>query len=106
MVIRLSNLLDVQLERPVVVVLQHHSDNIATSREALRLTGLPVAPSWMRTFTISIGWMMQVAAMPDIPPLTKGLTAFHAAGGSAVCTAAIFAPAAPDGRSSVAAQTT
>lgn len=30
---------------------------------------------------MSMGWMMQVAAMPDMPPFTKGFTAFHAAGG-------------------------
>lgn len=41
------------------------------------LTGPPVAPSWMRTLTMSIGWMMQVAAMPERPPLKNGLAAFH-----------------------------
>jgi hypothetical protein len=29
-----------------------------------------------------MGWMMQVAAMPDMPPFTNGLAAFQAAGGS------------------------
>jgi hypothetical protein len=36
-----------------------------------------VAPSWMRTLTMSIGWMMHVAAMPLRPPLKKGLAAFQ-----------------------------
>ena len=45
----------------------------------LVLTGLPLAPSWMRTLTMSTGWMMHVAAMPLRPPLTNGLAAFHAA---------------------------
>lgn len=26
----------------------------------------------METLIISIGWMMQVANMPDVPPITKG----------------------------------
>jgi uncharacterized protein (DUF58 family) len=26
---------------------------------------------------MSMGWMMQVASMPEAPPLTKGLTVFH-----------------------------
>jgi hypothetical protein len=31
----------------------------------------------MRTLTMSIGWMMHVAAIPDRPPFIKGLTAFQ-----------------------------
>jgi hypothetical protein len=31
----------------------------------------------MRTLTMSTGWMMQVAPMPDRPPLKKGLAAFQ-----------------------------
>ena len=55
------------------------------------LTGEPVAPSCSRTLTMSMGWMMQVASMPEAPPFTKGFTVFQAllglgtgtAGGSA-----------------------
>ena len=49
---------------------------------AEKLTGEPVAPSCSRTFTMSIGWMMQVAIMPEAPPLTNGLTAFQAVEGA------------------------
>lgn len=42
-----------------------------------RLTGPPEAPSWMRTLTMSTGWMMQVAPIPDRPPLKNGLAAFQ-----------------------------
>eukprot|EP00955_Chlamydomonas_euryale_P081791 363626-Chlamydomonas_euryale.AAC.11 len=45
------------------------------------LTGPPVSPSCSLTLTMSIGWMIQVAAMPDRPPFTNGLAASHAAGG-------------------------
>ena len=37
------------------------------------LTGEPCAPSWIRTLTMSMGWMTQVASMPLAPPFTKGL---------------------------------
>ena len=43
-----------------------------------KLTGEPLAPSWMRTLTMSIGWIRHVANMPLAPPLTNGLTVFHA----------------------------
>lgn len=33
------------------------------------LTGLPFSPSCSRTLTISMGWMMLVAPIPDKPPL-------------------------------------
>jgi hypothetical protein len=64
---------------------------------AVRLTGEPVAPSCSRTLTMSMGWMMQVASMPEAPPFTKGFTVFQAplalgtgtAGGSA-CLAAML----------------
>lgn len=39
---------------------------------------------------MSMGWMMHVASMPDRPPFTKGLAAFHAAGGW-LCAVAICA---------------
>ena len=42
------------------------------------LMGEPLAPSWSRTFTMSIGWMMHVAIIPDKPPLKNGLTVPHA----------------------------
>ena len=35
------------------------------------------AVSWMRTFTMSMGWMQQVANMPAREPVAKGLAAFH-----------------------------
>ena len=38
-------------------------------------TMLPLAPSWMRTLTMSIGWMMVVAPMPLKPPMQNGRTA-------------------------------
>ena len=31
--------------------------------------------SWMTTFIISIGWITQVAIMPDSPPIQNGCTA-------------------------------
>ena len=36
-----------------------------------------MAPSWMRTLAMSIGWIMHVATMPLAPPLTNGLIDFH-----------------------------
>jgi hypothetical protein len=42
------------------------------------LTGLPFAPSWILTFTMSMGWMITVANIPLRPPFTNGLAAFHA----------------------------
>ncbi len=41
-----------------------------------------MAPSCSRTFTMSMGWMIQVASMPEAPPLTNGLTAFQAVEGA------------------------
>jgi hypothetical protein len=41
-------------------------------------SGLPTAPNWIRTFTISMGWMMVVAIIPDKPPFTKGLAVAQA----------------------------
>jgi hypothetical protein len=35
---------------------------------------------WRRgvlTLTMSMGWMTQVASMPEVPPLAKGFTVFH-----------------------------
>ena len=47
-------------------------------RGANFLTGEPVAPSCRRTLTMSIGWITLVAIIPERPPLTNGLAAFHA----------------------------
>mmetsp|Transcript_16108 Transcript_16108/g.18645 ORF Transcript_16108/g.18645 Transcript_16108/m.18645 type:complete len:81 (+) Transcript_16108:406-648(+) len=35
------------------------------------------AVNWMRTFTMSMGWMQQVANIPANEPVAKGLHAFH-----------------------------
>merc|ERR1719270_2778722 len=35
------------------------------------------APNWIRTLIMSIGWMQQVANMPLMEPVTKGLHAFQ-----------------------------
>ena len=43
-----------------------------------KLTGPPLAPSCSLTFTMSMGWMMVVAAIPESPPLTKGLAVAQA----------------------------
>ena len=42
------------------------------------LTGPPLAPSCSLTLTMSMGWMMVVAAIPESPPLTKGLAVAQA----------------------------
>ena len=57
-------------------------------------TGDPVAPSCNRTFTMSTGWMTQVASIPLAPPLTNGLIAFHMLFFGAVSAVATFALAA------------
>lgn len=62
----------------------------ASTRPRSPLTGPPLAPSWMRTLTMSMGWMMQVAAMPLRPPFTNGLAVFHT-GLSAIPAAAAAA---------------
>lgn len=49
--------------------------------------------------TMSIGWMTQVASIPEAPPLTKGLTVFHtpvaAAAACCGCCCCCFASAIP-----------
>lgn len=47
-----------------------------SARPSRRRGGVDVAA---RTLTISRGWMMQVAPMPDKPPFRNGLTAFQVA---------------------------
>jgi hypothetical protein len=55
-----------------------HSTNHTTAATAavkvpvaiVTLTGPPVAPSCSLTLTMSMGWMMTVAPMPDRPPFT------------------------------------
>ena len=54
-----------------------HLPAAAAPRWPQPLTGLPFSPSWMRTLTMSMGWMRHVDSMPLAPPLTNGLAAAH-----------------------------
>jgi hypothetical protein len=44
-----------------------------------------VAWDEVRTLIMSMGWMTQVASMPEAPPLTKGFTVFHAPPAATAC---------------------
>ena len=70
----------------VQTCVQSVAPSLLTMSEAT-LNGDPEAPSCKRTFTMSMGWMMVVAIMPDSPPFTNGLARSHADGafGISVC---------------------
>ena len=57
---------------------QQEVERTAFEKGGMGLTGEPVEPSWMRTLTMSMGWMTVVAIMPERPPLTNGFAAFQA----------------------------